>query len=175
MPLGFLPRDTIGPPRPMPAPAPAPHVPSAGSEPEPIADPPTRVTRTRDPSPRSTRPQRSQSVEPVWAEPAMPLGFEELPAHDERYQGQIYGPSKPGPDTVPAEGPDDSHQDADEPTPEDAGTAGSTPSRLQRPRLLLRRVSLAPLSTRALIGLPRRWPAPPVASMMPPIPTWPCF
>jgi hypothetical protein len=127
MPLGFLPRDTIGPPRPMPAPAPAPHVPSAGSEPEPIADPPARVTRTCDPSPGSTRPQRSQPVEPVRAEPAMPLGFEELPAHDERYQGQIYGPSKLGPDTVPAEGPDDGHQDADEPAPENPGTAGSNP------------------------------------------------
>jgi hypothetical protein len=55
----------------------------------------------------------------------MPLGFEELPAHDERYQGQIYGPSKPGPDTVPAEGPDDGHQDADEPAPANPGTAGS--------------------------------------------------
>jgi hypothetical protein len=57
----------------------------------------------------------------------MPLGFEELLAHDERYQGQIYGPSKPGPDTVPAEGPDDSHQYADEPTLEDPGTTGSNP------------------------------------------------
>jgi hypothetical protein len=57
----------------------------------------------------------------------MPLGFEELPAHDERYQGQIYGPSKPGPDTVPAEGPDDGHQDAEEPAPENPGTAGSNP------------------------------------------------
>jgi hypothetical protein len=55
----------------------------------------------------------------------MPLGFEELPAHDERYQGQIYGPSKPGPDTVPAEGPNDGHQDADEPAPENPGTVGS--------------------------------------------------
>jgi hypothetical protein len=111
----------------MPAPAPAPHVPSAVAEPEPIADPPTRVTRTRDASSGSTRPQRSPLVEPVRAEPAMPLGFEELPAHDERYQGQIYGPSKPGPDTVPAEGPDDGHQDADEPAPENPGTAGSNP------------------------------------------------
>jgi hypothetical protein len=126
MPLGFFPRDTIGPPRPMPALAPAPHVPSAGSEPEPMADPPARVTRTRDPSPGSTRPQRSQPVEPVRAEPAMPLGFEELPAHDERYQGQIYGPSKPSPDTVPAKGPFDGHQDADEQAPEDPGTAGSS-------------------------------------------------
>jgi hypothetical protein len=57
----------------------------------------------------------------------MPLGFEELPAHDEHYQGQIYGPSKPGPDTVSAEGPDDSHQDADELVPEDPGTAGFNP------------------------------------------------
>jgi hypothetical protein len=113
MPLGFLPRDTIGPPRPMLAPAPALHVPSAGSEPEPIADPPARVTRTCDPSPGFAQPQRSQPVEPVRAEPAMLLGFEELPAHDERYQGQIYGPSKPGPDSVPTEGPDDGHQDAD--------------------------------------------------------------
>jgi hypothetical protein len=105
MPLGFLPGDTIGPPRPMPAPVPAPHVPSASSKPEPIADPPARVTRTCYPSPGSIRPQRLQPVEPVRAEPAMPLGFEDLLAHDERYQGQIYGPNKPGPDTVPAEGP----------------------------------------------------------------------
>jgi hypothetical protein len=55
----------------------------------------------------------------------MPLGFEELPVHDERYQGQIYGPSKPGPDTVPAEGPTGGNQDADEPAPENPGTAGS--------------------------------------------------
>jgi hypothetical protein len=55
----------------------------------------------------------------------MPLGFEELPAHDERYQGHIYGPSKPGPDTVPAEGPDDGHQDANEPASETPGTFGS--------------------------------------------------
>jgi hypothetical protein len=127
MPLGFLPRDTIGPSRPMHAPALAPHVPLAGSEPDPIADPPARVTRTCDPSPGSTRPQRSQPVQPVRAKPAMPLGFEALPAHDERYQGQIYGPSKSGPDTVPAEGPDDGHQDADEPAPENPGTAGSNP------------------------------------------------
>jgi hypothetical protein len=131
MPLGFLPHDTIGPPRPMPAPALAPHVSSAGSEPEPIADPPARVTRIHDPSLGSTRPQRSQPVEPVWAEPAMPLGFEELPAQDERYQGQIYGPSKPGPNTVPAEGPDDGHQDADEPAPETPGTADSKPEPLE--------------------------------------------
>jgi hypothetical protein len=124
MPLGFLPRDTIGP---MPASAPAPHVPSAGSEPEPIADPPARVTRTCDPSPESTRHQRSQPIEPVRAEPAMLLGFEELPAHEERYQEQIYGPSKPALDPVPAEGPDDCHQDADEPAPKNPGTVGSNP------------------------------------------------
>jgi hypothetical protein len=83
----------------------------------------------------------------------MPLGFEELPAHDERYQGQMYGPSKPGPDTVPAERPDDGHQDADETAPEDSGTAGSNPKPPSKPRLLLRRVSLAPWSPRAMIGL----------------------
>jgi hypothetical protein len=127
MPLGFLPRDTIGPPRPMPVPAPASHVPSAGSEPESIADPPARVTRTCDPSSGSTRPQRLQPIEPVRAEPAMPLGFEELPALDERNQGQMYGPSKPALGTVYAKGPDDAHKDADETAPEDPGTASSNP------------------------------------------------
>jgi hypothetical protein len=39
----------------------------------------------------------------------------------------MYGRSKPGPDTVPAEGPDDGHQDADETAPEDPGTAGFNP------------------------------------------------
>jgi hypothetical protein len=57
----------------------------------------------------------------------MPLGFEELPAQDERYQGQIYGPRKLNLDTVPFEGPADGHQDADEQAPEDPGTAGSNP------------------------------------------------
>jgi hypothetical protein len=177
MPLGFLPRDTIGPPRPMPAPAPAPHVPSAGSEPEPIADPPARDTRTCDPSPGFTRPQRSQPVEPVRAEPAMPLGFEELPAHDERHQGQIYGPSKQGPDTVSAEGPDDGHQDADERAPEDPGTAGSKvepPPETTSPARKSESSSIEPEgSNRPAAPLVGR--APPVTFMMPPTQTWPRF
>jgi hypothetical protein len=174
MPLGFLPRDTIGPSRPMPASAPAPHVPLAGSKQEPIADPPARVTRTCDPSPGSIRPQRLQPVEPVRAEPAMPLGFEELPAHDERYQGQMYGPSKPGPDTVPTEGPDDGHQDADEPAPETPGTSSSNPepSETTSPAKTSEPSSIEPEgSDRPAV----QRPAPPMTSIMPPIPTWPHF
>jgi hypothetical protein len=99
MPLGFYPRDVIGAPLPVrdPAPAPAPETLAPEAEPTSRGGPPT----TGDPPAATTRPRRSaQPTLTRSSGPTMPLGFEELPPTDEKYQGHIIQPSPPSPAPV---------------------------------------------------------------------------
>jgi hypothetical protein len=88
MPLGFYPRNVIGAPLPVPdlAPAPAPETLAPKAEPTSGGAPPT----TGNLPVATTRPRRSaQPTLPRSSGPTMPLGFEELPPTDEKYQGHI--------------------------------------------------------------------------------------
>ena len=98
MPLGYYPRAVIGPPIPAPNPEPD-SAPTSGPAPAPAPEPVELV----EPSAAVNRPRRASPTAPKAPERTLPLGFEELPPHDDKYQGHIIEPSKPAPalPTVP--------------------------------------------------------------------------
>jgi hypothetical protein len=153
MPLGFLPRDTIGPPRPMRAPAPAPHVPSAGSEPESIADPPAMLLALATHLPGPPDLNGRNPLSPFGPSRPCRSALKNCPRMTSAIRGkcmaQVSGALAP----FPLRGLITPIKTRMRQPQKTWAPPAPTPSRLQRPRLLLRRVSLAPLSLRALIGI----------------------
>src|SRR3569623_675974 len=95
MPLGFYPRDVIGAPLPVPGPEPVPTSETTAPEAEHASGGDTPVTG--DLPATTARPRRAQPSSSRSPEPNLPMGVEELPPHDEKYQGRIIQPSAPRP------------------------------------------------------------------------------